>query len=242
MVHYFSIDLAKFVGVDEAIFINNIYFWVKKNECNNKHFYDGYYWTYNSMKAFADTFPYWSQKQIERIIRNCTEKGLLLKGNYNASAYDRTTWYAYTDLVKSFYENREIHFPKQGNGFPQTGEPIPYNKPYNNTNNKPYEYKSQKIDLKSKYENYKNDLLAKKQQCESLMMKFKMPNDLNYLSLVVDEFNVNLRSLNKVHENNSKYEEHFLRWGCKLGSEKLKEYYLPKSMINKPKINMRPVL
>ena len=131
MEHNFNIECAKLYGVEESILLHNIYFWINKNKANKKHFYDGDYWTYNSIQAFTELFPYWTKRQIERIIKNLIEKGALLKGNYNKLNYDRTSWYAVSETVKSIYANREIDFTKRGNGYTQTVSPIPDNNTYN---------------------------------------------------------------------------------------------------------------
>ena len=136
MEHHFKIEIAKIYGVEEAILLHNIYYWVSKNKANNKHFYDGYYWTYNSINAFSELFPYWTKRQIERILNNLIKKEALIKGNYNKLNYDRTSWYAITQNVKSIYENREIHFTVWGNGNTQTVKPIPNSKTDNKPNNK----------------------------------------------------------------------------------------------------------
>ena len=91
MEHHFKIEIAKIYGVEEAILLHNIYYWISKNKANNKHFYDEYYWTYNSIKAFSELFPYWTKRQIERILNNLIKKEALIKGNYNKLNYDRTS-------------------------------------------------------------------------------------------------------------------------------------------------------
>ena len=105
--------------------LQNLYFWIKKNEANNKHYHDGRYWTYNSTKAFSELFPYWSEKQISRILTNLENNGAIITGNYNKIAYDRTKWYALTDLALSIIQDEDIHFTKQGNGNDYTVKPIP---------------------------------------------------------------------------------------------------------------------
>ena len=137
MDHSFNIKAAKLYGVEEAVLLHNIYFWIKKNKANNKHFYDGYFWTYNSVEAFSELFPYWTKRQVERILNNLIKKGAIIKANYNEKAYDRTSWYAITQTVESIYANGEMDFTKRGNGFNQTVEPIPdINTDSNTINNK----------------------------------------------------------------------------------------------------------
>lgn len=128
MEHHFNVYLASEIGVEEAIFIHNLYFWIKKNEANNKHFYDGYYWTYNSAKAFSELFPYWTPKQIIRIIKSCIEKGYVIKGEYNKSKYDRTSWYAITEKVETIYRNSLVDVPKRSSHSAKTVKPIPDSK------------------------------------------------------------------------------------------------------------------
>lgn len=125
MNHSFNIHVATLIGVDESIILENICFWVEKNKANNKHFYDGETWTYNSVKAFTELFPYWSTRQIERILKSLEDQGLILVSNYNQSLYDRTKWYALTEKSKSIYANGEMEIRKKQNGITETVEPIP---------------------------------------------------------------------------------------------------------------------
>jgi hypothetical protein len=107
MNHSFNIEIAKRYGVEAAIIIENLNFWIEKNKANGKHFYEGQYWTYNSAKAFSELFPYWSAPQISRILKKLENDGILLTGNFNSSSYDRTKWYSL---------NCKIHFTKSLNG------------------------------------------------------------------------------------------------------------------------------
>ena len=132
MEHSFDIEIAKELGIEEAILLKNIYFWIQKNEANNKHFADGYYWTYNSVKAFNELFPYLTEKRIRSALQNLEEKGYIITGNYNKSAYDRTKWYAITAEGKSLLLKGQMEITKKENENNQNGRPIPDI----NTNNK----------------------------------------------------------------------------------------------------------
>lgn len=137
MEYSFNAEIAKKYGVDEAVFIHNLYWWIAKNEANGRHFHDGHSWTYNSMEAFAKLFPFWTVKQIRRIIQKLEDSGALLIGNYNEKPFDRTRWYALTEDVNSIYQKGTIDVPKRAdhncpNGQISTahlGRPIPDNKP-----------------------------------------------------------------------------------------------------------------
>ena len=138
--HYFDVHIAKLYGVNCAVILQNIWHWVSKNEANGKHFHDGYYWTYNSTKAFSKQFPYLSQRQIETALKKLRDEGILKTGNYNAMAYDRTLWYAITEKGKSILHTGEMEFTSIVNGNNEDVKPIPnINTNINSPYNKPYQ-------------------------------------------------------------------------------------------------------
>ena len=108
MEHSFDIEIAKEYGVNCAIILKNIYFWVKKNEANERHFHDGRYWTYNSVKAFNELFSYLGESQIKTALKKLEDEGLIVVGNYNEDTRDRTKWYALTKTAYCICENRQM--------------------------------------------------------------------------------------------------------------------------------------
>ena len=144
MEHSFNIELAKKYGILEAILLKNIWFWIEKNRANEKNFYDGTYWTYNSTRAFNELFPYASESSIKRALKSLQEKGIIKTGNYNKSSYDRTLWYAFTDLGYSIVSNRQMEVNKSSNGNEQNGLTIPDI----NTDNKTKDIKTNKKEKK----------------------------------------------------------------------------------------------
>lgn len=134
MEYSFDVETAKIYGTDEAIMIKNFQFWILKNKANNKHFYDGRTWTFNSAEAFTELYPFWTAKQIRRILQSLRDKGILITGNYNKNNYDRTFWYAFLD--ESIFLNGKMEVTKRENPFSETVTPIPDNKP----DNKPDKY------------------------------------------------------------------------------------------------------
>lgn len=116
MNHSFDVELATRYGVQEAIFIENVRFWVLKNKANNKHFYKGKYWTYNSAKAYAELFPYWSKQQIERIISKLKEAGILVVDHFSTNHYDRTNWYTLNEeMLSSKSMNGNVQIDESSN-------------------------------------------------------------------------------------------------------------------------------
>jgi len=158
MQHNFDVEIAEEYGVDEAIMINNLAFWILKNQASKKHIHDGYYWTYNSAKSFSELFPYWSEKQIYRIVKSLKDKKVIKIGNFNKVKYDQTKWY--TIVEESILLKYKLHFTKRANGISEKGEPIPDSKP----DKKHILAKSPKKDFQHAYDNEeeeKNDKLQK---------------------------------------------------------------------------------
>lgn len=131
MTHEFKTALAKIYGIEEAILIHNFHHWITGNKANNRNFFDGRFWTYNSQKAYVDLFPYMNESKIKRTINSLIEKGILMKGNYNANQYDRTNWYAFTDEGLTIVQNYYIDWSKMTNGRVENSRPVPNNKPNN---------------------------------------------------------------------------------------------------------------
>lgn len=133
MIHYFNVDIATKYGIEEAIIIQNFAFWIGTNTANKVHFHDGRYWTYNSMDAMNSLFP--EIKKVRYIIDKLISAGILMKGNFNKAAFDRTTWYAFTDdgltllrehnIDKSICQNWQMQSPKLANPSAEIGKPIP---------------------------------------------------------------------------------------------------------------------
>ena len=140
MIYSFDEEVAKGVGVNAAIILDKFSLWIRQNEANERNFYDGRYWTYNSTKALTSMFPFFNAKQIGRILKKLIDDGYLLTGNYNKVAFDRTLWYTLSDKGERLMKYKEMDFPKMGNEisqkremrFPKNGKPIPVS-----TNNTP---------------------------------------------------------------------------------------------------------
>jgi hypothetical protein len=138
MQHHFNVEIAKKFGVNIAIFLDHMAFWITKNIANEKHFYDGAYWTYNSIKAYLLIFNYFSADQMRKIIKDCEKFGLINIGNYNDNKYDRTSWYSLTEysaklLNISILSKPQMDFEETQNGFCENPKPIPCTNTVTNT-------------------------------------------------------------------------------------------------------------
>ena len=106
MQHSFDADIAAEYGINEAVLLNNITFWVFKNASNEYNFFDGRYWTYNSVKAYSKLFPYMSDSTIKRSLKHLKDEGLILTGNYNNDPSHRTNYYTLTDKGMALVSKR----------------------------------------------------------------------------------------------------------------------------------------
>lgn len=88
-------DLAKAIGLNESIVIQQLHYWLEINSQKGENYYDGRYWTYNSIqKWWEENFDFWSLDTVKRCFKSLENKGILITGNYNKDSRDRTKWYS----------------------------------------------------------------------------------------------------------------------------------------------------
>lgn len=106
--HFTKEDAIKY-GVEAAIILYNLKFWIIKNKANNKNFMEGHYWTYNSCYAFMQMFPFWSKQKIWRILRELEETGIIKSKNFNTNKMNQSKWYCFVDenFINDIEANQE---------------------------------------------------------------------------------------------------------------------------------------
>lgn len=107
MNYSFDGNLAMEFGIEGALLLQNIYFWQKRNESNTKqstHYHKGRWWTYNSIKAFHDSFPFLSERQIDYTLKKLKDLGVLFIDIFHDNKLDRTKWYSVSDSVAKYLE------------------------------------------------------------------------------------------------------------------------------------------
>lgn len=135
----FSPELARKIGLNQAILLNQIYYWCNKNKKKHINYINGYYWTYGSIKKWQEQFPFWSISTIKRIILNLEKEEYLISGNYNKKGYDRTKWYRVNEekISKLLFPSAQNEPMKSIN----INQAIQENNKGNNNNHKGYERK-----------------------------------------------------------------------------------------------------
>lgn len=112
--HCFNKELALALGCErEAYILQRIYYWTQVAKEKGNNYFNGYYWTYNTLEDWQKKdFPFLHLSTIRRKLKSLEEKGLLVKGNFNKKGYDRTSWYRVNEkevdkLLKAQEEKNE---------------------------------------------------------------------------------------------------------------------------------------
>lgn len=83
--------LAAIVGLNEAIVLQQIHYWVKKKGGGIE--YQGVRWVFNSLERWQEQFPFWSQDTVKRALAALKAKGLVRVEKLSDVGRDRTNYY-----------------------------------------------------------------------------------------------------------------------------------------------------
>lgn len=91
-----SPTLATIIGLNEAIVLQQIHYWLQINKKTNNHYRDGRYWTYNSIPQWRENnFPFWSESTVKRTFSSLEKKGIVLSAKlYDGHSYDQRKRYS----------------------------------------------------------------------------------------------------------------------------------------------------
>lgn len=145
-MHAYDVGDAVEHSIPEAVVMHNFRFWLRENKAHNRNIKDGRVWTFTTAEALSEVLPELSVHQIRHILKKLSEKGILIKGNYNKVGYDRTLWYSLDEeefatetadgddtTPKSNSENTKNDLADLRNGIRRNTTPIPDT----NTDSKP---------------------------------------------------------------------------------------------------------
>lgn len=107
MNYSFNVEAAMAVGVNGAIILQNLAFWIKKNEANETHYYDGFYWTYNSRRAFRTLFPFWTESVIKHALKKLQDEGYILVRQFGKDKMNHTNWYTLTAKAWEIFPQKQ---------------------------------------------------------------------------------------------------------------------------------------
>ncbi|MER2126324.1 conserved phage C-terminal domain-containing protein [Solibacillus sp.] len=83
-------SLAKLIGLNEAIFIQQLHFRLLIS--NNER--DGYKWIYKTYEEWQQEFSFWSRDTVKRTVSKLEKEGYIVTTSaYNKMKMDKTKWY-----------------------------------------------------------------------------------------------------------------------------------------------------
>lgn len=83
-------SLAKLIGLNEAIVLQQLHYWLKKS----KHVIDDVPWVYNTLAEWNEQFPFLSKNTVQRTLDSLKKMGLVeATDKLNKKLSDRTLWY-----------------------------------------------------------------------------------------------------------------------------------------------------
>ncbi|EJD87841.1 DnaD domain protein [Staphylococcus epidermidis NIHLM061] len=197
--------LASELGLNEAIVLQQMHYWLKKSN----HNYDGRRWIYNSFPEWQKHFPFWSVMTIKRAVYSLEKQNLLYVGNYNKAKFDKTKWYSINyekleGMKRPSYQNDTTSVSKRNDGV--------YQNDTTNTRDYTETYSERERDDVSHVFKYISNNLEiiqsplKAQQLEEAIKDFK-DNKLGIVTVATDYCKENNKGINyliKVLENWSK--------------------------------------
>ena len=113
--------LAKALGdVNEAVFLQQVHYWLVKAQKAGKPQVDGKWWTYNSLTGWQEQFPWMTYKGVQHVFDRLRKKGLVIVKHLQPSELDRRLSYTID------YEKLQMHYSPRSNALVSTEQcPIP---------------------------------------------------------------------------------------------------------------------
>ena len=108
--------LAREIGLNEALVLQQINYWIEINKRSGNNYFEGKYWTYNSIRAWQkNDFDYMSIDTVKRTFSKLEKMGYLLVGNFNKDPRDKTKWYTINDekLEELYLDMKERKLKKE---------------------------------------------------------------------------------------------------------------------------------
>lgn len=127
VVGYYDKAVLVMLDANCAIIYHHLKSWCDYNKAHRQNLRDGRYWTFNSMRAWSELLPGFTEKQIRFSLEKLEKAGLIVTGSFNKQPYDRTKWYSVNPVPYEEYlpDLWDFDLPNLANGEAKIGEPIP---------------------------------------------------------------------------------------------------------------------
>ena len=109
-------NIAIALGVNEALFLNRLNFWIQQGY---GQVYKGKRYVYNTFQQWANNELPLSPRQVQKVVYNLRDKGILLIEKLKAHQWRQTNYYSIDydrldQLVNSISPSGELHFTNWG--------------------------------------------------------------------------------------------------------------------------------
>jgi hypothetical protein len=102
---YFCPLEAEAIGLNEAIVVSRIRFWLGRS----KHVFGDKPWVYNTYPDWQKQFPFWSVFTVKSIFRHLEELGVLESTQrFNTNRWNKTKWYTLNEDVLAELMGRAV--------------------------------------------------------------------------------------------------------------------------------------
>lgn len=105
-------ELAKGVGLNESIFLQQLNYWLKKSN----HEINGRKWVYNTYKSWHEQMPFFSLSTLKRTIWSLQKSNYIIVDKFNKAGFDKTNWYTidYKNLSRGVNQRLVQNEPTSG--------------------------------------------------------------------------------------------------------------------------------
>jgi len=91
---YFAKTLTKYIGLEKAIILQQVHFWLEVNKRDEKNYYENRYWVYSSFEQWAERdSSWWSQRKLLSLFCKLCDSKILIKKQLKKEQMDRTNFY-----------------------------------------------------------------------------------------------------------------------------------------------------
>ena len=96
--HLLNPNLARCYGIHAALVAKYIWDEICANGRAGKCSFAGRTWMRSSQMMFTAIMPYLTKNMVRRALERLMKQGVIMRGEFGESPFDRTSWYAFTQF------------------------------------------------------------------------------------------------------------------------------------------------
>lgn len=106
-------QFAAAIGLHEALFVQQLHYWIKDRERKKEPQVDGRTWVYNTLEDWLEQFPFMSKATLRRTIREVEATGLVISDHREGDRWNRRKSYTVDYELIDMYQNDRIGFDQR---------------------------------------------------------------------------------------------------------------------------------